>query len=459
MQSVGKNMTAGSPLKLILALSLPLMVANAFQQLYTVADTAIVGSVLGLGALAALGAVDWFNWMMLSIVQGLAQGFSVRMARQFGAGDRAGLRLTIGNACALSAACAVLLTLCAQALTPFVLHILQTPGEIAGMSLAYIRIIFWGLPVVMAFNLFSAILRSVGDGKTPLLAMVVACAVNISLDLLFVGPLGMGVEGAAIATVIAQGCSALICLRALWRGGLLRLGRDDLRPRARLCLGLMALGAPVAMQNMVISLGGMIVQRVVNSFDVVFVAGYTATNKLYGVLEIAATSFGYAMTVYVGQNLGVAAYGRIRKGVRAGAAAGVATSLLICAAMLLFGRQLLSGFITSQDPLEAERALAYALQFLRLMSACLPVLYILHIVRSSLQGLGDTLFPMLSGLAELLMRVGAAIFLPAFIGYEAVFLGEVLAWAGADVILLSRYWISSRRLAALGCGQAPAEGI
>ena len=180
MQTVGKNMTAGSPLKHILALSLPLMVANAFQQIYTVADTAIVGNVLGLGALAALGAVDWFNWMMLSIVQGLAQGFSVRMARQFGASDFAGLRRTIGNACTLSILCAAALTACAQVLTPFVLQILQTPEEIVARSLAYIRIIFWGLPVVMAFNLFSAILRSVGDGKTPLLAMVIACAVNIT---------------------------------------------------------------------------------------------------------------------------------------------------------------------------------------------------------------------------------------------------------------------------------------
>ena len=460
MQPVGKNMTLGSPLKLILALSLPLMVANAFQQLYTVADTAIVGSVLGLGALAALGAVDWFNWMMLSVVQGLSQGFSVRMARQFGAGDHAGLRRTIGNACTLSALCAVALTICAQLLTPLVLHMLQTPPEIVGRSTAYIRIIFWGLPVVMAFNLFSAILRSVGDGKTPLLAMVIACAVNISLDLLFVRTFGMDVEGAAIATVIAQGCSALICLRALWRTGLIRVGREDLRPERKLCLGLLALGTPVAIQNMVISVGGMIVQRVVNSFDVVFVAGYTATNKLYGVLEIAATSFGYAMTAYVGQNLGVGAYKRIRKGVRAGAVAGVLTSVVICAAMLLFGRQLLAGFITSEDPLEAQQALSYAMEFLRVMSLCLPVLYILHIVRSSLQGLGDTVFPMLSGLAEFLMRICAALSLPALIGYEAVFLGEVLAWAGADVILLARYWARSRRFPATGRGHTPlAEEI
>ena len=450
MQSIGKNMTAGRPLRHILALSLPLMVANAFQQLYTVADTAIVGRVLGLEALAALGAVDWFNWMMLSIVQGLAQGFSVRMAQQFGAGDGAGLRRTIGNACSLSAICAVALTAAAQLLTPFVLRVLETPPSIVDTSLAYIRIIIWGLPVVMAFNLFSAILRSVGDGRTPLLAMIFACAVNISLDLLFVASFDMGVEGAAIATVIAQGCSALICLRALWRSGLIRVGREDLR--------LMALGAPVAVQNMVISVGGMIVQRVVNSFDVVFVAGYTATNKLYGVLEIAATSFGYAMTVYVGQNLGVSAYGRIRRGVRAGVAAGVLTSALICAAMLLFGRSLLSGFITSQDAAEAAQALEYAMQFLCLMSVFLPVLYILHIIRSSLQGMGDTLFPMFSGLAELAMRVGAALFLPALLGYEAVFVGEVLAWAGADVILLTRYLARSRRFpAADGACEAPSR--
>ena len=446
MQSVGKNMTRGNPLKLILALSLPLMVANAFQQLYTVADTAIVGSVLGLGALAALGAVDWFNWMMLSIVQGLAQGFSVRMARQFGADDRSGLRRTIGNACTLSLLCAVLLTACAQLLTPVVLRVLETPEEIVGMSLAYIRIIFWGLPVVMAFNLFSAILRSVGDGRTPLLAMIVACVINISLDLLFVASFDMGVEGAAIATVIAQGCSALFCLRTLLRTGLLKVDREDLRPEAKLCLDLMALGAPVAVQNMVISLGGMIVQRVVNSFDVVFVAGYTATNKLYGLLEIAATSFGYAMTVYVGQNLGVGDVFRIRRGVRVGAATGVATSALICAGMLLFGRGILSAFITSQDPAEAERALEYAWQFLSLMSAFLPVLYVLHIYRSSLQGLGDTFFPMLSGVAELLMRVGVALALPAMFGYQAVFWGEILAWLGADAILLTSYRMRMRRV-------------
>ena len=439
-------MTRGSPLRLILGLSLPLMVGNAFQQLYTVADTAIVGSVLGLYALAALGAVDWFNWMMLSCVQGLTQGFCVRMAQQYGAGDHAGLRRTIGNACVLSGLCAVALTAAGQALIPFVLRILETPENIVGISRAYIRIIFWGTPVIMAFNLLSAMLRAVGDGRTPLVAMVIACAVNIGLDLLLVASVGMGVEGAAIATVIAQLCSVLICLRGVIRAGLLRLERDDLRLRAGLCRELFALGVPIAAQNMIISVGGMIVQRVVNGFDVVFVAGYTATNKLYGLLEIAATSFGYAMTVYVGQNLGVGDVFRIRRGVRVGAATGVATSALICAGMLLFGRGILSAFITSQDPAEAERALEHAWQFLSLMSAFLPVLYVLHIYRSSLQGLGDTFFPMLSGVAELLMRVGVALALPAMFGYQAVFWGEILAWLGADAILLTSYRMRMRRV-------------
>ena len=452
MQIVGRNMTEGSPLRLILGLALPLMVANAFQQLYTVADTAIVGSALGIYALAALGAVDWFNWMMLSCVQGLTQGFSVRMAKQYGAGDHAGLRKTVGNACVLSAASALVLTAAGQALIPVILRVLETPSDIVGMSRAYIRIIFLGTPVIMAFNLFSAMLRAVGDGRTPLVAMMIACAVNIGLDLALVGP--MGVEGTALATVIAQFCSVLVCLLGLRKTGMLRLARGDLRPERRLCGELLRLGIPIAAQNMVISVGGMIVQRVVNGFDVVFVAGYTATNKLYGVLEIAATSFGYAMSVFTGQNLGVHAVRRIRRGVRLGAAAGVVTSALIGVGMLLFGRNLLSGFITAQDPAEAARALDYAWRFLQIMSACLPVLYVLHIYRSALQGLGDTIFPMISGLAELLMRVSAALFLPAVLGYEAVFWGEVLAWLGADVILLSSYRARMRGIS--GVDQAPA---
>lgn len=440
-------MTEGKPHRLILSLSLPLMLGNVFQQLYTVTDAAVVG-MLGLDALAALGAVDWFSWMMLSCVQGLTQGFCVRMAREYGASDHEALKRTVGNACALAAVCAVALTALGMwAINP-VLRALRTPEDIVGMSQSYIRIIFLGTPAIMAFNLFSAMLRAVGDGKTPLKAMIIASLINVALDLAFVLGLDMGVEGAALATVIAQVCSVIWCLQNLLRRGMLRLEREDLRPDARLWGNLLALGTPVAMQNMAISVGGMIVQRVVNGFEVAFIAGFTAANKLYGVLEIAATSFGYAMTAYVGQNLGARLYGRIQSGVRTGAVVGVLTSLAICGGMLLFGRQLVSGFITSVDAAQAARALDYAWDYLWLMSVCLPVLYLLHIYRASLQGLGDTLFPMLSGVAELMMRVSVALFLTAKLGCEAVFLGEVLAWLGADVILFPSYFARIRRLRA-----------
>ena len=285
--------------------------------------------------------------------------------------------------------------------------------------------------------------------------MVVATVINITLDLLFVVKLNMGVEGAAVATVIAQMFSVAYCLWKLYKIGIFKLSKEDFKPDGRLMLKLFGLGLPIALQNAAISIGGMIVQSVVNGFEVVFVAGFTASNKLYGVLEIAASSFGYAMTTYVGQNKGAGEYGRIRRGVRAGALVGIVTSIIIAAIMLLFGRGLLSQFITSQDASEAAQALQYAQEYLRRMSLYLPILYVLHIYRSSLQGLGDTLTPMLSGIAEFVMRVGSALFLTAQIGYQALFIGEILAWIGADIILLPSYWLRQRRFDAEDASNLP----
>ncbi len=444
MQIIGRNMTQGRPLKQILSLSLPLVLGNVCQQVYTVVNMAVVGNVLGLRALATLGAVDAFNWMMLSFIQGLAQGFSIRIAHQFGACDFEGMRKTIGNACSLAVMSAGVLMAVGVSLIAPVLHMMNTPGDIVSASRAYLQVAFLGAPATIAYNLFAAILRAVGDGKAPLRAMFSAAAVNVALDLLLILGFHTGVRGAALSTVIAQACAALFCLRKLLRSGVLKLSRRDVRPDAGLMAKLLGLGLPVALQSTVIAIGSMIVQRVINGFDVIFVAGFTATNKLYGVVEPAAISLGHALTAYVGQNRGAGAFDRIRRGVRAGALAGAVAAAAIGGIMLLFGRNVLTLFIGSGGR-EAEQALGYALNYLRLMSSFLPILYLLHVYRSSLQGLGDTVTPMLSGVAELLMRVGAALFLPAVIGFEAVFVGEILAWVGADAMLFLGYWSRSRR--------------
>ena len=433
-----QSMTRGSPARLIVIFALPLMVGNVFQQLYTVVDTMVVGKFLGVDALAALGAADWLNWMMLGIVQGLTQGFAILMAREFGAGNYDRLRNVIGSSAILAALFSLLLVGLGQGAVRPVLLLLQTPEDILPGTLLYLRIMFLGTPVVMAYNLLACILRSLGDGRTPLEAMVVASATNIALDLLFVMGFGWGIGGAAAATLIAQLVSGL-CLYHVKKLDILRLERANFRLHGRGVLRLLALGAPMAFQNCVIAIGGMIVQSVVNGFGVLFIAGFTATNKLYGILEIAATSYGYAMITYVSQNLGAREFRRIRQGMRAALAIALGTSVVIAAAMLLFGRTFLGWFI-SGTPQEVEQAMSVAYFYLAVMSVTLPVLYILHVARAAIQGMGNTTLPMVSGVAEFIMRTTAALYLPRVIGESGIFYAEPAAWLGADVILVASYF-------------------
>ena len=438
-------MTEGRPLGLIVAFSLPLMLGNVFQQLYTVVDTMVVGQALGVGALAALGAADWLNWMVLGTIQGFTQGFSIKMSHEFGAGIYDRLRKTVANSILLAILSSVVLLLISQAAARPVLELLQTPDAIIGDSLTYLRIMFAGIPVVMAYNILAAILRALGDGKTPLYAMVVAALINVALDLIFVLVFHWGIAGAAGATVIAQVCSGIFCLVSILKLPVLAFSRSDFRMEGRLCLHLMKLGLPMAFQNAIISVGGMIVQFVVNGFGVLFIAGFTATNKLYGILEVAATSYGYAMVTYTGQNLGARKIERISKGMHAAILVAVVTSAVIAAAMLLFGKAIL-GLFVSGNPEEVAETLNIAYQYLAIMSVFLPVLYILHVTRSCLQGMGNTLLPMLSGIAEFIMRTGTAMLLPLFFGAEGIFYAEILAWLGADVILVASYIVQMRKL-------------
>ena len=439
------SMTEGRPLGLIVAFSLPLMLGNVFQQLYTVVDTMVVGQALGVGALAALGAADWLNWMVLGTIQGFTQGFSIKMSHEFGAGIYDRLRKTVANSILLAILSSVVLLLISQAAARPVLELLQTPDAIIGDSLTYLRIMFAGIPVVMAYNILAAILRALGDGKTPLYAMVVAALINVALDLIFVLVFHWGIAGAAGATVIAQVCSGIFCLVSILKLPVLAFSRSDFRMEGRLCLHLMKLGLPMAFQNAIISVGGMIVQFVVNGFGVLFIAGFTATNKLYGILEVAATSYGYAMVTYTGQNLGARKIERISKGMHAAILVAVVTSAVIAAAMLLFGKAIL-GLFVSGNPEEVAETLNIAYHYLAIMSVFLPVLYILHVTRSCLQGMGNTLLPMLSGIAEFIMRTGTAMLLPLFFGAEGIFYAEILAWLGADVILVTSYIVQMRKL-------------
>ena len=444
MNAQTRDLTTGKPLPLLVSFSLPLMIGNVFQQMYTVVDTAVVGKALGVGALAALGAADWLNWMMLGVIQGLTQGFGIMMAQNFGSRQMGHLRRTIGASAVLSAISALVLVALGQVAVVPILGLLQTPDAIKGNTVLYLRIMFGGVPIVMAYNLFAGMIRSLGDSKTPLYAMIVASCINISLDLLFVLVFHWGIAGAAVATLIAQVFAAGYCLWHLRKIPILNMQREDFRLDWSQAGQLLQLGFPMAFQNAIISVGGMIVQSVVNGFGMIFIAGFTATNKLYGILEIAATSYGYAMISYVGQNLGARKIERIRAGQRAAIGLAMATSCIIAAVMIGFGRWIVGCFI-SGTPQEVESATQVAYRYLVIMSGCLPVLYVLHVTRSCVQGMGNTVLPMLSGVSEFVMRTGAALLLPMAMGQAGIFYAEVLAWAGADLILVPSYFVVSKR--------------
>ncbi len=440
-----QSMADGKPSSLIFTFALPLMVGNVFQQLYTVVDTMVVGKYLGVSALAALGAADWMNWMMLGIVQGFTQGFAILMAREFGAGEYGRLRNVIGNSAVLSAMFSLLLVGLGQWAARPVLLLLQTPQDILPGALLYLRIMYLGIPIVTAYNLLACVLRSLGDGKTPLQAMVVASLTNIILDVLFVMVFQWGIAGAASATLIAQLVSGLFCLYHIGRLEILRMDRSNLRLQGQRALQLLSLGFPMAFQNCIIAIGGMIVQFVVNIYGVLFIAGFTASNKLYGVLEIAATSYGYAMITYTGQNLGARQYRRIRQGVRSALVIALGTSAIIAAVMLLLGRVILSCFI-SGTPQDVAQTMDIAYFYLAVMSVSLPVLYVLHVLRSAIQGMGNTALPMASGVVEFIMRTATALCLPLAVGEAGIFFAEPAAWLGADVVLALSYILVSRRI-------------
>ena len=433
------NMTQGDPFRLLFRFALPLMLGNVFQQLYTMVDTAIVGKGVGLQALAALGSVDWLNWMMLGMAQGFTQGFSVRIAQKFGEGNREKLQLFMGQSALISGVLAVLCTGIGWGCLPIFLQFLRVPEELRSMAALYTGILMTGLPAVFFFNYCSAVLRAVGDSKTPLAAMTAAAILNIVLDLVAVFVLHWGIAGAAIATIIAQCVSGVICVIKICDTPQLRFSKASLAPRWDILKNLLKIGLPVAGKNLMVAIGGMVVMTVVNTFGTTFIAGFTATNKLYGLLEIAALSYSYAITTYVGQNYGAMRLDRISAGMKSATVLSLVTSVIIMVCMIVFGRPITMLFISAEDAALAMEAGEIAYQYLCVMAAGLPVLYILYLLLAAMQGLGDTIRPMISGSIEFLFRMGVAIVI-ARIGVEkGIFLAEPAAWISAMVYLLYCY--------------------
>ncbi len=434
-----RDMTTGSPMKHLILFCLPIIAGNAFQQLYSLVDSFVVGQV-SVDALTAVSSAGWLDWLVLSVAVGFAQGFGIQAAQSFGAGDERELHRAVGQSLLLSAVTIIAVELLAQLCLWPVLVIMDMPAEIIRMTESYLRIIYAGFPLVMGFNLFSCLLRSVGDSVTPLIAMVVASLINIGLDFLYVLGFHWGVEGAAIATITSQGVSCIICLIAFLRLPVMRCSRADLRFDPGMSARLMKLGVPIAFQNVIISIGGLALQKVVNGFRYAFVAGFNAANRLVGVIELAGASLGSAVGTFASQNLGAGRLDRVKLGLRRAAQLSIILAALVGGAALLFGENVLAFLITDEDPVKVTQTIETAYQYLAVMSISLSMLYLLHVYRTTLQGIGDTFIPMVSGFVELAMRIGCALALPLLMGEWGVYISEIAAWTGAAVLLIWGYY-------------------
>ncbi len=446
------SLTTGRPWRVILAFSIPLLLGNVVQQLYQFADAIVVGRHLGVTSLAAVGATGSLLFLLLGFAWGLTSGFAIPIAQAFGARDDAAVRRSVATGVFLSAITSVILTVAAPLLAGPILALLQTPAELMPEATTFTQISFLGAGATMFFNYLSAIIRAIGDSKTPLVFLTIACALNVGLVVLMVGPLGWGVGGAALATVVAQAVSVALCLefvrrrlpmlhlrRADWR-----IGRDDIAEHLRL-------GLPMGFQASIIAIGTLTVQVALNTLGADAVAAYTTGSRVDSLAVALLSSLGLAVSMYVAQNHGGRRPDRIRRGVVEATWMAVGAGVVLGVLLIAFGAPMVRLFIGegSDDVVDmAHRML--------IINGCgYWALGMLFVLRGALQGLGHTLVPTVTGVIELVMRVGAAIVLGAWIGFDGVALSNPLAWVGAIVLLVPAYIRAHRALAHLPV--APAE--
>ena len=438
-------MTKGSPAKHILTFVLPLILTNFGQQLYTIADGAIVGRGVGVKALAAVGATDWICWLILWTVAGLTQGFATFVSRSFGEGNRRRMNETIATCTVLCGIIGTLFTIVGLWGARPMLLLLNTPEDILPNATIYLWTMLSGTLVVAAYNMSASILRALGDGKSPMIAMVIAALLNIGLDCLFVFVFQWGILGAALASVLSQLVSFLYCLHCLRQVESIDLSGDVWKLDLGLVKSLLRFGIPMAMRFIVVSLGGIVVQSSINLQGSVFVAGYTATNKVYGLLECSATSLGAACCTFIAQNYGAGNHSRVKEGIRS-AALIVSAMAVAVSALTVLGREFLLQLFLDVNEAGGPEALQIGVQYITILAGSLLILYLLHVFFNALQALGVALWPMFSGFAEFAGRAFMAKVAIHWIGTDALFISEPVAWTGACLLLILPYFYYRKKL-------------
>lgn len=438
-----KDMTTGHPLKLILLFTIPVMIGNIVQQLYNMADAVIVGRFLGADALAAVGAVGSLMFLTLGFANGIAQGFGVAVSHAFGAKDGRLLKHYVAVSLILTGVISIILTVPCLLMCKTLLVWLNTPADIFQMSEDYLRIIFLGIGCTMAYNVAAGILRGIGDSKTPLYFLIFSSVLNIFLDLYMIVVLKLGTAGAAYATVIAQGVSAILCFLYMFgKFEILRTGKEDYYLDFESVKKMLSIGIPMAVNYAITALGLTAMQSAVNMFGSVVVAAYTAASKVYALAMQIPLSFGMTMATYCGQNLGAKSYERIFKGVRYAFLLSFVIAAVEACACVWGGPFAVRLFI---DQPSAE-ILGYAMEYLKIVCWFYVPLTWIFIYRNSLQGLDKGFIPMVSGLLEFLARYVTVKLFAGQYGFTAVCFADPVTWISTSLLLMvTYYWWSYRK--------------
>lgn len=437
------DMTTGSPVRLIIRFMIPMFLGNVFQQFYNIADSIVAGQFIGVTALAAIGSTGSLMFFVTGWLNGLSSGFAILVSQWFGAKQYDRMRHYVAMSVYLAAAFAILMTAGLLIANEPILRLMNYSDDIMPDVKLYMGIIYAGLIVTAAYNSLAAFLRALGDSKSPLYFLVISAAINVVLDIAFIVVFGMGVEGCAYATVIAQGISALLCfIYILKRFPILHLKREDFKISLESFRRLLALGIPMGLQFSITAIGTIIVQGAVNIYGEIYMAGFSAAGKLQNLIATVFTAFGATIATYVGQNRGAGRMDRVKQGVRCTQIMILIWSVVLMVLMYFGGRYMTWLFIS---PSETEVVNA-AVTYFHTVFWCYPFLGSIFLYRNTLQGMGYGLVPMLGGIFELVARSAIVMIVAGHTSFAGVCFSDPAAWIAALIPLVPYYFYKMHKL-------------
>lgn len=443
------DLTKGNVTSTILKFYFPMLFTNMLQQLYTLADTAIVGKGLGDNALAAVGNMSSLTFLVIGFSMGLSNGFSVSVAQSFGAKDYSKMRRATAASVKLAAVISVVLTILSIASLRAVLSILQTDSVIMNDSLKYGYVIFGGLVTTIAYNLCACVLRALGDSKTPFIAIIISAIANVLLNYVCIYILDTGVEGAAAATVISQILSTLICLVKLRRIDILRLSHTDFEGCRDMYPELFRNGLPMALMNSITAIGCMVVQYFVNGLGVAYTSAFSPCSRYLNLFMQPACTAGFAMSSFTSQNFGARKYDRIRSGLHVCVSIALVTYFTLGSVMFFFPEWLAGLMLNSSE------TIALAAEYLKICGMMVFAVDLLFVFRSGCQGMGRPFIPMISGIIEMVMRISIIVIFIGRFGFAAAAWADVAAWLGALALNLTAFEVYLNRYTRCGKKSLP----